>query len=391
MYVLSSSILLSLVVVAAATNVASVWTFETGGRVWSGPALSVDGNAIFVGSNDHNLYALNATTGEQMWAFKTGSAVESSPSVGDDGTVYFPSWDGYVYAVAGATGDLVWKFATDHAGEAEGGTSPTGIGSKPQLGPDGTVYVTTPMPYIDNKMVRNGTVYALEGSTGALLWMTFAGMATRSPTLSADGETLFLGNSDGKFFALDSSTGKTKWTKTVNGAGSPYKQWGVPAICADGTVYVQNCNGHLYSLDSSTGRENWIIKVEVGGCEAKPSIADDGTIFIGTDDGVKAVEAGDRKASIKWESKIGSVQTGPTIGADGVTLYAATVYDSGSDSGSVYALDIQNGNSKWRFNPPECSANEDLRCYFSESTPVVGADGTIFIGSDDTYVYALPA
>ena len=105
--VVLSAVVLSLVAVADASNVSSVWTFKTGGRVWSGPAVSADGGTIFVGSNDYNLYALSATTGEQKWAFKTGMAVESSPAVGEDGTVYVPSWDGYVYAVEGATGELV--------------------------------------------------------------------------------------------------------------------------------------------------------------------------------------------------------------------------------------------------------------------------------------------
>jgi outer membrane protein assembly factor BamB len=380
--VVLSAVVLSLVAVADASNVSSVWTFKTGGRVWSGPAVSADGGTIFVGSNDYNLYALSATTGEQKWDFKTGMAVESSPAVGEDGTVYVPSWDGYVYAVEGATGELVWKFATDYAGHQGDDTSPTSIGSKPQLGPDGTVYVTTPV-------AENETVYALNGTTGALLWTTFAGQATSSPTLSADGATLFLGNNEGRFFALDSATGKIKWTKLVKGNGM--KQWGVPAIGADGTVYAPNCNGNLYSLDGATGHENWFLTPRDGGCmRSKPSIANDGTIFIGTEVGVTAVEAGDQ-ASIKWNSAIGTFQyAGLTLGADGATLYAATAYDQ-TGSGSVHALDIQNGEVKWTFNPPECSADQSLRCYFTESTPAVGADGTIFVGSDDTYVYALPA
>ena len=125
---------------------------------------------------------------------------------------------------------------------------------------------------------------------------------------------------------------------------------------------------------------------------AKPSIADDGTIFIGTEVGVTAVEAGEDSASIKWTSPCGTIRdAGLTLGADGTTLYAAVAYDQ-SGEGSVHALDVQNGGKKWTFNPPECSANPSLRCYFGESTPAVGADGTtIFVGSDDTYVYALPA
>ena len=43
------------------------WTFKAAGPVLSSPAVA-DGS-IFFGSNDHNLYALDATTGKLRWKF----------------------------------------------------------------------------------------------------------------------------------------------------------------------------------------------------------------------------------------------------------------------------------------------------------------------------------
>jgi tRNA A-37 threonylcarbamoyl transferase component Bud32 len=72
------------------------WRFETGDPVWSSPAVA-DG-IVFVGSNDHNLYAMDAATGEQQWRFETGEKILSSPTV-VDGTVFVGSDDNNLYAV----------------------------------------------------------------------------------------------------------------------------------------------------------------------------------------------------------------------------------------------------------------------------------------------------
>ena len=47
-----------------------LWRFNTGDDVWSSPAVS--NNIVYVGSNDNNLYAIDAVTGGKKWQFKTG-------------------------------------------------------------------------------------------------------------------------------------------------------------------------------------------------------------------------------------------------------------------------------------------------------------------------------
>ncbi len=74
-----------------------------------------------------------------------------------------------MYAVDGATSELVWKFATDYAGHASDNTSPTQISSKPALGTGETLYVTTPLSYVNGRLIQNVTLYSLKGSTGELL------------------------------------------------------------------------------------------------------------------------------------------------------------------------------------------------------------------------------
>ncbi len=48
-------------------------------------------------SDDHNVYALNPD-GSLLWSYSTGGKVESSPAIGADGTVYIGSDDRKLYA-----------------------------------------------------------------------------------------------------------------------------------------------------------------------------------------------------------------------------------------------------------------------------------------------------
>lgn len=78
--------------------------------------------------------------------------------------------------------------------------------------------------------------------------------------------------------------------------------------------------------------------------------------------------AGDKK----WEFKTGdSILSSPAVGHDG-TVYV------GSDDGKLYAIRT-NGTQKWAF---ETGGSV-------QSSPAVGADGTTYVGSDDRTLYAI--
>ena len=66
----------------------------------SSPVLG--GGAVYFGSGDGNLYALDAASGALKWKFPTGDVVHASPAYAD-GVVFFGSWDSYFYAVDART------------------------------------------------------------------------------------------------------------------------------------------------------------------------------------------------------------------------------------------------------------------------------------------------
>ena len=79
-----------------ASNGQLKWGLTTGSVVLSSPAVS--NGVVYVGSENNNVYALNATSGAKVWSFTTGAAVLSSPAV-VNGTVYVGGYNSNVYAI----------------------------------------------------------------------------------------------------------------------------------------------------------------------------------------------------------------------------------------------------------------------------------------------------
>lgn len=96
------------------------WNRSVGNGEHSGPVLSPDGLAVYVGSQRENyagsgnLTALWAVNGTHIWArpFVVEDAdVRADPEVSSDGgTIYVGSWNGEIYAVSAATGLQIWRW-----------------------------------------------------------------------------------------------------------------------------------------------------------------------------------------------------------------------------------------------------------------------------------------
>ena len=87
-----------------------VWTQTLQGNSTSTPA--VHGGRVFIGSDDHRVYALSGVDGSVLWSYLTGGAVWSSPAVSGNGQVCFGSKDHTVYCVDEVTGTLTWSYFT---------------------------------------------------------------------------------------------------------------------------------------------------------------------------------------------------------------------------------------------------------------------------------------
>ncbi|NPB02866.1 MAG: PQQ-like beta-propeller repeat protein [Thermotogae bacterium] len=89
-----------------------LWSYTTGGKVWSSPVLiKVNSDTVLdvvVGSYDGHVYALDGRDGSLIWSYDLGCAVRSAPAVADIDA------DGYKNVIAASTcGDVVNLRITD--------------------------------------------------------------------------------------------------------------------------------------------------------------------------------------------------------------------------------------------------------------------------------------
>jgi outer membrane protein assembly factor BamB len=71
---------------------------------------NVANGIVYVGSDDHNVYALSAMNGTKIWSYMTGGIV-TSPVVAN-GIVYVGSGDHNVYALSAMNGTKIWSYMT---------------------------------------------------------------------------------------------------------------------------------------------------------------------------------------------------------------------------------------------------------------------------------------
>ncbi|MBP1928954.1 outer membrane protein assembly factor BamB [Methanolinea mesophila] len=277
-----------------------VWNSAAGLGIQTGPAVT--GGVVYAGSWDHNIYAFDMSSGALLWNTTTGDAVISSPAVAN-GIVYAGSFDGKVYALDAVTGEPIWEYTT-------GGPRVT---SSPAI-VEGVVYVGS----------EDKNLYALNASDGALLWNTTTGGQVHSSPSVANGAVYF-GSDDFNVYALDASTGSLLWTAPT---GDTVRS--SPAV-ADGVVYVGSYDENMYALDASTGTVIWSHAMgdEV---DSSPAVAN-GVVYVGTlGYGTNFYALDAASGSVLWDHSMGEwfVYSDPAV-ADGMVFV-------GCDDGTLSAF-----------------------------------------------------
>jgi outer membrane protein assembly factor BamB len=128
-------------------------------------------------------------------------------------------------------------------------------------------------------------------------------------------------------------------------------------------------------LWAAAGNKRWMFPAEatVGSITSSPAIGQDGTIYVGSEDGnVYAIRPDGTK---KWQLATGGKVTSSPV----VHYYSGiiTIY-VGSEDGKLYAIDSE-GTKKWEF-----AASGGI-----SSSPAISYLGTIYVGSEDGKVYAI--
>jgi outer membrane protein assembly factor BamB len=387
------------------------WKFQTGGMVFSSPAVA--SGVVYVGSTDGNLYAIDLASGKQQWKFATKSRITSSPAV-VDGLVYFVAYDGYLYAVNASDGQLKWKFQS--VGERRyAGTHLHGSQPAAETMPDPfDFYLSSPVLWNGTVLFGSGdgNIYSLNAASGTLNWKFKTGDVVHASPAVADG-MLFIGSWDTYFYALDATTGKERWRFKTGDDPEIHNQIGIQssASVVNGMVYFGCRDSNFYALDAKTGQKVWSFSNHGSWVISSPAVAD-GTVYFGTSDSglFHALDAktGSPVFSLKFQGW--PMFSSPAIAGNMVYI--------GSHIGQLFAIDRTTKTRAWTFqtdasklNGPAYTKADGTPKYeaaFSSnfyddmivgvhkmlsigailSSPVV-VDQVIYVGSSDGNLYAL--
>ncbi len=315
----------------------STWGL-TEGPTTAAATNHVPDRAVYVGSDDGSLYAVDAETGEAVWRFDDPSdAVSSSPTV-VDGTVYVGSIDGTLYAVDATDGSSVWSF---EIGDGEDGgivSSPTVVNDRAFVG------------------ASSGSIVALDRTEGTEAWRVEESVSAVVSSPAVDGETLYVGTEGGDVLALSTDDGTERWRASAPEDGISSS----PAV-VDGTLYVGSFDNRVYAFDAVDGEPAW--NADLGDIVFSSPTVVDGTVHVGSVGatvGLHALDAGTGDRQWVTDGTPGVVSS-PTV-VDG-TVYA------GSVDGTLYAVDAETGDVEWT-----AESGDQMN-----SSPTV-SDGTAFVG-----------
>ena len=293
----------------------------------------------------------------------------SNLAIGSDGTIYYGIRnDNHFYAMY-PNGTPKWQVPTSK--------SIFGVA----VGSDGTIYAGTSSgsaPYLLYAFNQNGTTK----------WIyTFSSTARNIRGVTVVNNTIYTESDEGTFYALtDNGDHATQLWKYTTGARVDV----APAIGSDGTIYFGDYNGVIHALNPN-GSQKWNYTIG-GQIQSGVSISSNGTLYVGstvssmTGKGggylYALTDNGDHATQL-WNYTTGYITwSTAAISKDG-TIYVGN-NNGGTTNGVLYALN-PNGSQKWNYTIYGT-------LYYGggiTDSPVIGADGTIYFGSNDGNIYAL--
>jgi outer membrane protein assembly factor BamB len=236
---------------------------RTGGKLWNTqvpglqtrPAnLSTSGGRVF--GAGRIAFALDAVSGSEVWRFALPIPDTASASLGrtavDDGTFYVGTDTHQVFALDQATGTVRWISDIGPSWQHRGII--TGI----TVSGD-TLFISARQYNAHNGYISTGWIIGLDRATGRRIWSYRNGdgrdWRTVSAGVSVAGPLLLASDHlSGSVFAIDRTTAQEVWRRT-----GPADKFGslTSPIPIGQVAYFASIDTHVYAVDVSTGAVRW--------------------------------------------------------------------------------------------------------------------------------------
>ena len=247
-----------------------VWQVRPGGPLRGAP--TVTNGAVYVVSQDNQIYSLNQADGKQNWSQPASLEIagvfgSASPAVAQ-GTVVAGFSSGELNAYRYENGRQVWQDALQRT------SIRTSVAALSDIDAD---------PVIDSGQVialgQGGRMVALDLNTGQRQWeLNIAGIAT--PWVA--GEWVFVVTSDAKLLAILRTNGRIRWINQLPQFDRPKSKKGQidyygPVLAGDRLIVVGS-NGAIVNVDPVTG--SYQSQTRVGAGISLPPVVANSTLYI---------------------------------------------------------------------------------------------------------------
>lgn len=368
---------------------------------------SIGWGAVFVGSQDGTVYALDLKSGCMRWSFRASAEVRTA-IVADPATerLYFGDVLARMYAVDAMTGKLIWKAKVDEHSNATITGSPT-IGGGQLFVPVSSLEVTAAADPSYACCTFRGSVVALNAKTGSVNWKHYS--VTKPGVIQ----------------------GKTKaGTDIIGPSGAPI--WNSPSFdpttnrvyFGSGENYSSPADGNsdaIFAVNATTGKRIWISQLTKGdawnvGCmigndncpkENGPDLDVAASVLVvPIGGGKKMIVAGQKSGAVYgldpdtgrpvWKTVLGhgGTQGGIHFGmaAQGRLVYVpindmedtrdGRAYDAKLRGAGLHAVDAANGRIFWRSRADDI-CNKRPNCDPGISSAVTAMPGFVLAGHLD--------
>lgn len=339
------------------------WVLETDNMIQSTPTY--DEEKIYVGSQDSNIYCINAKNGEILWTYQTGDMIMSKPGIGSVGKqkiVVVGSGDKKVYGLDGEKGTKIWEYQT-------GGS----VFSDPLIVSD-TVYIGS----------GDGKIYALDLEAGNLKWSYQAGGLIRQRPTYYDG-TLYANIRDTFiWYAIDAKSGQLQWRGNANTDESYFVCGDIRPIIVNNKLWcIDAQNIRPGYLDIATGNLAWTA--DITNVSSRGMATNGKYVFYASNSGRQIYAIDAITNQIVWEkdlrymgrdSDLQEMQIDSALICEGDIIYHV------AERGRITAMSAKNGTVLWQYD----AVGLPERVFWS--TPEV-INGNVYLSGIDGNVYCI--
>jgi outer membrane protein assembly factor BamB len=210
------------------------WTYQMDAFSVTKPLLK--DNAFFTATSGGTMYKVDTTDGSRIWEVSLSDfSWDNSITADGKGHIFLALYaDRTINSYNEYTGELLWSYRLH----------------------DRSLSFNA---YHNNVLFisdMSGYVYALNSSTGALLWEKKIGNVFDISSPSISGGLIFIGTRDfdeGAFFALNETNGDVLWKYTIGSSIT------APPSIADGMMFCGTDDWHMYAFDFGIGSGDWLL------------------------------------------------------------------------------------------------------------------------------------